>query len=54
MRIIFALMIALLLAACSDSSSSSDSTLYFSENVKAFVTIENGKMKDSVIYLENT
>ena len=54
MRIIFALMVALLLAACSDSSSSSDSTLYFSENVKAFVTIENGKMKDSVIYLENT
>jgi hypothetical protein len=47
-------MVALLLAACSDSSSSSDSTLYFSENVKAFVTIENGKMKDSVIYLENT
>lgn len=54
MRIIFALMVALLLAACSDSSSSSDSTLYFSENIKAFVTIENGKMKDSVIYLENT
>ena len=55
MKFIFALMIALLtllMAACSDSSSS-DVPPYFSENIKPFVTIENGQMKDSVIYLVN-
>lgn len=52
MKFLFALMIALLMVACSDSSSS-DEPPYFSENIKPFVTIENGQMKDSVIYLVN-